>query len=130
MTAAIGRVEQVLWGQPLSSTAVILDQLERVSGRLEAARQLVRSGQPVVLDPIESEIGNICEAVAELPDAERSAFRRPLVGLMSELDDLSGLMREALNGMGQELGQSGQRRAAVSAYGKTQAGGKPGGSGR
>ncbi|OAB58007.1 hypothetical protein AY599_12035 [Leptolyngbya valderiana BDU 20041] len=114
----------------MSKTATILDQLERVSGRLEAARQFVLAGEPVMLDPIEAEIRGICTAVAALPDGERNAFRRPLVGLLSELDDLSGQMREALERMGQELGHTSRRRAAVSAYGKLDTGGKPGGSGR
>ncbi len=112
----------------MNSTATILEQLERLSGRMEMARQKVQTGQSLDLDHLEAEIQHVCAGIAELPEAERSAFRRPLTGLMSELDDLTHLLRHGLDQLGRQLADSSQRRQAVAAYG--QPGTPPRGSGR
>ena len=102
-----------------SSTAIILDQLDRISGRMELARRQVQTGQPVELAPLEAEIEIICSDIAALPPDERVAFRRPLTGLISELNDLTQVLRVGLERIGRELAETGQRRQATAAYGKS-----------
>lgn len=98
---------------------------------MEAVRRHVRAGDPVELAPLESEIAGICTDIQALPQGHREAFRRPLVGLMSDLDDLAAQLRAGLERLGRQIGETGQRRQAVAAYGKPggQTGGRGGGRG-
>lgn len=122
---AAAEVEEV--GPTVGRTAAILDHLERISGRMQAARQSLLSGEAVDLAPVEQEIQGLCGEIGALPEAERQAFRRPLVGLIGELEELGGLLRKGLEEVGRQLGESGQRRQALAAYGR---GGGPGKAGR
>ena len=105
-----------------SSTALILDQLDRISGRMELARRQVQTGQAIELAPLEAEIDSICSDISALPPDERVAFRRPLTGLISELNDLTQVLRVGLERIGRELAETGQRRQATAAYGKPSGG--------
>lgn len=97
---------------------MILDQLDRISGRMELARRQVQTGQAVELTPLEAEIDHICADIAALPKDERVAFQRPLTGLISELDDLTQLLRIGLDRIAKDLAETSQRRQATAAYGK------------
>lgn len=113
----------------MSGTAALLDRLERISARMQGARRALQAGEAVDLAPVEEDIRAVCADIAEMPETERRAFRRPLVGLMSELDDLGQLLRRGLEEVGRQLGDTGQRRQALAAYGKSGNRG-PGDSGR
>ncbi len=85
---------------------------------MELARRQVQTGQAIELTPLEAEIDHICSNIAALPNDERVAFHRPLTGLISELDDLTQLLRAGLERIAKDLTENSQRRQATAAYGK------------
>lgn len=100
--------------------------LDRIEARLAATRASLDSGEPGNLDGFEGEVALLRERLAALPAARAQGLRPRLLAVIDEIDRLSADFRSGLDRLGKELGQTGRRRQAVSAYSQGQQN-KPGG---
>ena len=98
--------------------------IERIEGRLAAARSALENGGDASLEGLEQDVASLRDLVSELPPGSGKTLRPRLLALLEEIDRLGEELRRGLDRVGRELGQTGKRRAAVSAYARSQ-GAKP-----
>ncbi|MEX2630679.1 MAG: hypothetical protein WD341_12140 [Tistlia sp.] len=109
--------------RPLQEADALLDSIE---SRLTTARAALEAGHLGALEGLEADVALLGEQVAALP-ADRARQLRPrLIGVIDEVDRLSGDFRTGLDRLAKDLGETGRRRQAVSAYSQSQQT-KPGG---
>lgn len=90
--------------------------IERIEGRLATARAALEAGEPSDLSTLEEEVARLRDAAAALPEGSGERLRPRLLALLDEIERLSAHYRDGLDRLGRELGESGRRRQAVSAY--------------
>lgn len=100
--------------------------IERIEGRLAAASAALEAGGLADLSALEQDVARLRADAAALPAGSGERLRPRLLGLLDEIDRLGARYRETLDRLGRELGDSGRRKRAVSAYSQGQQN-KPGG---
>jgi hypothetical protein len=100
--------------------------LDRVEARLAAARNGLEGGALADLDGLDGEVAHLRDRLAALPGDQARPLRPRLIAVLDEIDRLSTDLRAGLDRLGRELGATGRRRQAVSAYSQGQQH-KPGG---
>ncbi|SMF68128.1 hypothetical protein SAMN06265365_12416 [Tistlia consotensis] len=109
-------------------------RIDRIEARLAAARAALENDGTGDLEGLELEVSALSTDVAALPAQETTGLRPRLLALLDEINRLSADYRDGLERLARELGETGRRRQAVSAYHKGQRhkghGNKPGGGGR
>lgn len=98
--------------------------IDRIEGRLAAARAALEGGGLTSLDGLEADVAALRDMAASLPRGSAERLQPRLLALLDEIDRLGGQLRAGLDQLGRELGDSGKRREAVSAYARSQ-GAKP-----
>ncbi len=108
----------------------------RLEARLAAAHAALAAGVPADLEGLDREMAALRDRAAGLPADAAAGLRPRLISLLEEIDRLTDEFRRGLDTVAQQIGESGRRRQAVSAYSQTPAPGaaakpgKPGGKGR
>lgn len=101
-------------------------RIDRIEARLAAARNALEAGAVADLDGLDNEVAALRDSLATLPAEQARPLRPRLLAVLDEIDRLAEGLRSGLDRIGRELGDSGRRRQAVSAYHNGQRG-KPSG---
>lgn len=100
--------------------------LDRIEARLAAVRNALEGGASGSLEGLDGDVARLRDLVATLPVDQARPLRPRLIAVLDETDRLGADLRAGLDRLGKELGATGRRRQAVSAYSQGQQH-KPGG---
>ena len=102
----------------MTATEEIAQDLRVLEGMVARARGQIAEGGVLELQPLEERVQALCGRVSALPPAEGQRFKPALLALLDELTTFGGQIEAGLEALSRELGQTGRRRHAVTAYGK------------
>jgi hypothetical protein len=100
----------------VSLTNELESELHSINARLRQARQGLSTGNIVDLAPIEQDVKALCHSVQKLPASESQGLRPRLMGTLEEVNQLGENLRAGLGELAQLIGESSERRKALSAY--------------
>jgi len=103
----------------MTATQHIRTELETLENRLSKARSRVDDGETVDLTPMEDAVQTICNAISQRSDAEQRDLKSPLLSVLEELDQLTTVIRARLEELSAQLGDSSDRRRAITAYARS-----------
>jgi hypothetical protein len=98
------------------SAPALRTELDALLAAVARTAEHARQGELIDLTALEEAVAGFCKRVQGAPAAEAAALRRAMVALMDELSRLDATMRQAHAALGQQLGESAQRRRAAAAY--------------
>ena len=103
----------------MTSAQQIRGELEALGNQLSKARARTDEGETVDLTQMEDAVQAICNAMNLLPEDEKQGLKSPLLAVLEELDQLTGLIRQRLAELSTQLGETSDRRRAHTAYART-----------
>lgn len=102
----------------MSALKDIQMQLDQTACVIEGFRRSVAEGSVIDLTGLDRSIEEMCDAIKDLPEAERATVKRTLIGLIDDLNDLVDLLHIQHSKASEGLKGVTSRQKAVSAYGK------------
>lgn len=99
-----------------SKTESLRQDLQNVGSIISAARDLIKKGQAINLEPLEHEVERLCDDIIKLPGAENAPLRPIMMSLIDELNKLAGEMRGHHTQLQEQLHELTARERATSAY--------------
>lgn len=96
----------------------LTEELTRIDGLVARARNDLADGAVLDLAPLEGRVTQLCAGIASLPDERGRLFTPRLTALLADLDALGSEIKQGCDALSAELGKSGKRRDAMSAYGR------------
>lgn len=94
--------------------------LARIEGRLAAARAALEGDGLADLGGLDDDMAALRALAADLPAGRANRLQPRLLALLEEFDRLADRLRAGLDRLGRDLGQTGKRRQAFSAYARGQ----------
>jgi hypothetical protein len=102
----------------MSSLEDVQTQLDRTSGVIAGFRNSVAEGSVVDLTGLDQSVGEMCEAINQLPADQRITVKAALISLIDDLNGLVDVLRVQQGEATEGLKGVASRQQAVSAYGK------------
>ncbi|MEE8507267.1 MAG: hypothetical protein V3S40_13740 [Kiloniellales bacterium] len=102
----------------MNTARTISEDLQIIGGSVARAQAEVETGQVIDLSPLETEVEILCSRVQQLPADEGQSFRPRLLTLIDEFGRLARTIEQKLKELKGTLGETSDRRQAISAYGK------------
>ncbi len=92
------------------------EELASIDGLVSRARNDLADGAILDLEPLERRVAHLCAGIQALPTERGRCFAPRLTALLSDLEALGGQIKVGCEALSAELGTSGKRRDAMSAY--------------
>jgi len=103
----------------MTATQHIRTELEALENKLSKARTRVGEGETVDLTPMEDAVQTICNAINQRSNEDQQLLKPPLLSVLEELDHLTSAIRERLDELSAQLGDTSERRRALTAYARS-----------
>lgn len=94
----------------------LTEELSRIDGLVARARHDLADGAVLDLAPLEQRVAALCAGIHGLPIERGRLFTPRLTALLTDLEALGGQIKQGCDALSAELGSSGKRRDAMSAY--------------
>lgn len=103
----------------MTDTQHIRTELEALENRLAKARTQVDDGETIDMTPMEDAVQTLCNAISQRSNAEQQLLKPPLLSVLEELNQLTDAIRQRLNDLSAQLGDTSDRRRAITAYARS-----------